>query len=317
MKLDKFLKNEVRDGSRTTYTSILKAFEEYLDGDIDKGEYGKDEVRNFLNKVGEKKNWEPSSKNTGLAIIKSFAKYQLDNINQAFDKPSLREYENPSQDQMMNIMLQREEIEEEKDETEARLKKVRNMDRFTVEEDADMEGNSLTLNQLEELLHKVDLKDRPIMVLYSYFGVRKMELPTFHNLDFDKNSVDFITLKGRTRVGRRRLYFPDYIREIFKAWEDGKLKLKYSKDGYYKKVKRYRKTIGHEKLSPLTFRHTFRTLMNDMDIDRKTVKYLMGHKQKDVTDSAYLDQHEDKVKRAMIDNHYYNSFGFELPDQLW
>lgn len=300
MNLDRFLLDHVSSRTRDDYSRKLEEFKSFLEDkgkDIDKGEYGDTDVKEFLE---NEKDLSSSSMNNYLAIIKSFAGWQQNRINSTY---SLSNYDDPTK-----VLMIRDEIRE-------KLQTVRDVSQYV--ESADDGDNALKKSQVSQLIDIASPIDRPVIVLYFYLGCRRMELPTFTNhmseLDIKNNVLKIDTLKYKKKVRERYLYFNDWIAEIFRRWDNGNLKLVYSADGYWKKFKRYKDSLGVDQLNPTTGRRTFDTHMRDRLDDDPLVKSLMGHKleSKGMTDH-YDVSFEEMRKKAMIDNHYFNDL--DLPN---
>jgi integrase len=294
LKLDRFLLDHVSSRTRDDYSRKLKELKSFLEDkgkDMDKGEYGDTDVKEFLE---NEKDLSPSSMNNYLAIIKSFAGWQQNRINSTY---SLQNYDNPTK-----VLMIRDEIRE-------KLQTVRDISQYV--ENADDGDNALRKNQVSDLIDIASPIDRPVIVLYFYFGCRRMELPTFTNhlkeLDIKNNVLKIDTLKYKKKVRERYLYFNDWVAQIFKRWDNGNLKLVYSSDGYYKKLKKYKDELGVDQLNPTTGRRTFDTHMRDILDDDPLVKSLMGHK---LESSGMTDRYdvsfEEMRREAMIDKHYFN-----------
>jgi integrase len=184
-----------------------------------------------------------------------------------------------------------------------------------VEEEEDEESNVLRKEQVGELIKNCSRIDRPIIVMYFYFGCRRMELPTFKNhlddLDPEEGTARFDVLKHRKKKRTKLLYYDDWVAEIFRQWEEGNLRLEFSSDSYYKKVSKYKEELGVEQLNPTTGRRTFNTHMRDILDDDPLVKSLTGHKFDQSMTDHYDVSFETMRKRAMTEDHYFNDI--DLP----
>lgn len=304
MKLGQYLETSVTDRSRRDYGRKLKEFREYLRDkgkDIDRGEYDDTDVTHFLEM---EKDLSPSSMNNHLAIIKAFAGWQMDRINSTF---SLEEGDGGA----LKTMMKRDEVRE-------KLRTVRDIRNY-VEEADEEEKNVLTMDQVEDLVWKSSQNDRPIIVMYFYFGLRRMELPTFTNhlddLDIDEGKVRFDTLKQKRKKRTRVLYFDERVADIFRGWKMDWIRLEMAKDSYYSKVHKYMDEIGVDQLNPTTGRRTFNTHMRDILDDDPLVKSLMGHKMKSSGHTDHYDvTFEEAREKAMKEDHYFNRL--DLPDPL-
>lgn len=282
MKLKTYLNTRIRKNSQRTYTSILNGFEAWLKTKrkkLDNAEYTDEDVHEYLEALRKRngKKWKRSAKNTALTVIKGFARFQIDRIDIGTN--------------LEDIQLERK--------IQQRLRNVINMKKYV---EPEPEPLALDIPDIKKVLEKASKEHYPIFLCYFALGVRKMELPTMRKIDLKNRSVVFTTLKNKTRVGSRKLFYPKFMDDIMRGISEGTIRIKYRRSNYEYIFKKYR---GHFKTRfiPLSTRHTFRTHMMNSINDEPLVRRLMGHK---VAGAAghYDEVFDREKKKAMQKDHY-------------
>ena len=138
---------------------------------------------------------------------------------------------------------------------------------------------ALTPEQIKTI-YATDTKSRDLVMILIYTGMRISEL-----LGINEVHDDYIIAGVKTKAGKHRIIpIHPQIKDALKRFLKRK-PLQYN--AYRKRLKKDCKVYGIE----FTFhecRHTFVTLANEYGADMTTLKKLIGHSTKDVTESVYL-----------------------------
>lgn len=199
---------------------------------------------------------------------------------------------------------------------------------------ASKEKIALEIGDLKTLLKMSSETEFKILLLGSYFGLRRneMRLLRYDDIDYEANTIHIREEITKTDSGERTIHFHERIKKYLKG--EGKYVLSNSKgecyskstishrfDKYNKECSGYRKKIEVDKehnITPHTLRYTFNTHQKralkdvwDYERARYIVKGLMGHKRsgkkEDLTDyyTGKTRQLLEDERSAMDKYHYF------------
>lgn len=297
--LDEFLgRFQDNYSSYNRYRNLLKSFFNYLD------EEGKDiedfswkDLENYLElaPLDKPKHYSESTLKQIKHVVKEFLRWhKLFVIQRKYDGEELEKKKSEAQDRLDRI-----DYIEVPNDTEGIFEKG--------------ERKALNLGELEMFLNKVSMtrtRDYCIFYILGYTGMRSGELDIDRFLEINRNKKKLKLLTEKNNKPRV-LFFSEeawkYFEKIMdRGWID------FSSHRIWELANRYKPLFDEEvNFSPHSFRHTFRSHMNNVTRDKQLVKVMMGHFGGDTSD-GYDETFDEEIKKAMVEDHYYNKLN--LPD---
>lgn len=175
--------------------------------------------------------------------------------------------------------------------------------------DSDAKREPFTQKEIDKLFENVDRMDfidTVLIMIYTGMRVGEMLEIKIANIDLENR-----TLKGglKTKAGKNRIIpinkkILPYIEKRCKTGNkeyiietSKKRKMDYwtYKDSYFKKVM---EQLEMEHL-PHDCRHTFATLMDNAGANKVSIKRIIGHASKDITDRVYTHKDIEELKKAI------------------
>lgn len=150
---------------------------------------------------------------------------------------------------------------------------------------------ALTPEQIKTI-SATSAKSRDLVMILIYTGMRISEL-----LNINEVHDDYIIAGVKTKAGKHRIIpIHPQIKDELQRFLKSK---KHQYNSYRKKLIADYELYGIE----FTFhecRHTFVTLANEYGADMTTLKKIVGHKTKDVTEAVYLHTRVETLKREIM-----------------
>lgn len=225
--------------------------------------FDRDDVLLYL----EEQKWSNSSKNTFLAALRGWAKFQ-------------RGYSEDGKEQ-------------------ARLSRIEGIRGFKMNRE---EKPALTIEQLKNLFSVMDPDTFSLFWNLLWFGFRVGELQLIKSIDWEKRELVVETEKAG---GTRTLFFDDYTSRLLKISQEKEL-LNLPPLVIWKRLKKYSYYIQPIKLTPHICRHTFGTHMAEIvGSDRDILRRMLGHAPKETTD-IYVHPSLERIRKVMVEKHYLN-----------
>lgn len=174
----------------------------------------------------------------------------------------------------------------------------------TVAKEKDKSFKNFTLEEIDLLFENSDKKEVKIILVNIFFGLRPIELVNFEkeHCYFDKGIIQ--GMGGKTNTGRKRsvIIHPKIKSILVDLYNDTE---KYIV-GEKMSTKVYRERIFKDTLAnlgilydrtPYVCRDTFAYLMNHFNVDKETIKNMMGHRKYSTSSDNYIDFDAEKAKR--------------------
>jgi integrase len=268
-----------RTSTAKTYTALLQPFARWL-AEHGKGpsDFTHEDVSSYL---AQRMNLQPRSKNTFLAAVKKFAKWYNTYKIDASQPQALVEHQ--------------------------RRERITSLSYFPVEHP--LERKVLTVDEIKRVLEVAEPKDCAIIYLLAYFGLRKNELKTITNTDFERNILHVMTEKSRAE---RILPFNETAGQALKLVRERGW-LGFSPSTLNKRFAKYNSLLNGVKLEPHNLRRSFNANMRRR-IPDYLLRVLMGHSEKSMTD-RYDEPFMAELCEAMTVKHYMNEV--RLPTRVF
>jgi integrase len=179
--------------------------------------------------------------------------------------------------------------------------------------DAEQAGRMLTPGEIRRILAIAGARDRAIVVLAAYAGLRREEISALDEESIQPNGAVRILGKGRKL---REVFLPLSTIPFLAAWrmvrgnEPGPLFFRgrrggkivpgrrLSPSGVWEVIARVAKAAGVENVTPHDFRRTFASTLFDAGVDPVTVQKLMGHEDPKTTVRYDRRGNERKIQAA-------------------
>lgn len=175
---------------------------------------------------------------------------------------------------------------------------------------------TLSEKQINDLLlHELEIRNRIILELFLYCGLRRMEVRTLEiaRIDFDQGQFSIVGKGYHGRVKVRNVPLPTFTADKLKKWI-GKRKTGYvfpGRDGPHLSDRAIQDIVaaagrridfkqtcpGLKYLNPHTLRHTFARRMKNAGFDYEDMALLLGHENIFKTVSMYGTKTFAEVKR--------------------
>lgn len=174
----------------------------------------------------------------------------------------------------------------------------------TVAKEKDKRFKNFTLKEIDILFENSNIKEVKIILVNIFFGLRPIEMVNFQkeHCFFDKDIIQ--GMGGKTDTGRKRsvIIHPKIKTILADLYSDTD---KYIV-GEKMSTKVYRERIFKDTLSnlgilydrtPYVCRDTFAYLMNHYNVDKETIKNMMGHRKYSTSSDNYIDFDVEKAKK--------------------
>lgn len=256
-----------RHRTATTYHTLLSQFERWL-GERQLKEFDEAHVLEFLDEKG----WANTSKNTFLAGIRGWAKAEKARVPSGATLEEMQRYR----------------------DVEKRLERIASLKDFKAKH---TEKDALPPEQISMLFDVMDPKTASLFWVLLWTGVRVGELATMEP-DFERGRLVVHTEKSE---GTRVLFMDEYTGRLLRHCMDTDTLYQPPKK-IWKMLRKYSHYCAPTKLGPHICRHTFASRFA-MLTDRDTLRKMLGHGAKDVTD-LYVHVDEARVREVMLGRHY-------------
>lgn len=284
-QIEAYIDSLTRKSSKTKEIRrlALKRLESWVDEGIDQLEEA--DIEKFITDL-QQQGLKNSTINNYLSAIRQFYRYLRKNLPIGVNEQELRE-----------TFTKQKRYEQIID--------VKNLQELGKQKEA------IPKSALEDLLKRAkENNDRHyrIIVLLSYFGVRKGELLNLKNENVDREDRKIEITDAKTPAGRREIPYAEAVEPFLEEIEDCEYVIgkEYSHAAFNYLLNRYQNE-GTGNLYPHRFRETVDTYLIEAGVDKYIINQLMGWKGR----GDMADYYRGKTKRlefekrvAMEDKHY-------------
>jgi integrase/recombinase XerD len=183
------------------------------------------------------------------------------------------------------------------------------------------EPRRATLQDIEQLIDSipdatwVDLRDRLIVRLLFWTGLRLEEFTALRIEDMDLNGMQLVVRRGKNGKARP-VPFPQVLRSQIaeyllnrpaeaagplwlSSWGDGSLRGALTPNGLASAIRRRCRHAGMQAINPHAFRHGMAmALLKDGGVELGIVSKILGHASPEITRAVYADWMTGTVQRA-------------------